>query len=178
MMLADPRAWHDLMSKLSEVVRLFLRSQIAAGAQAVQLFDSWVGQLSVDDYEAFVAPHVHKILSDLNTLGVPIIHFGTGTATLLEAMTRAGGSVIGLDWRIALDEGWQRVGHDKAVQGNLDPAVLFAPREVIHRKAKDVLDRADRRPGHIFNVRHGILQHTPVDEVARLVDFVHEQTAQ
>ena len=110
MMFAEPDAWHSLLSKLAEVVRLFLRAQVAAGAQAVQLFDSWVGQLSVDDYEVFVAPHVHKILSDISTLGVPVIHFGTGTATLLEAMTRAGGSVVGLDWRISLDEGWRPLG--------------------------------------------------------------------
>ncbi len=177
LMLSDPTTWNDLMSRLSEVVRRFLRAQVAAGAQAVQLFDSWVGQLSIDDYERLVAPHVRHILADLETCGVPVIHFGTGTAALLESMTRAGGTVIGLDWRVRLDEGWARVGHDHAVQGNLDPACFTAPRAIIQQRAKDVLQRAAGRPGHIFNLGHGIFPAAPVDEVHALVDFVHESTA-
>jgi len=178
LMFSDPDCWNDLMSKLSEVVRRFLRAQVAAGVQAVQLFDSWVGQLSRDDYDKLVAPHVSHILRDLETTGVPVIHFGTGTAALLESMTAAGGTVIGLDWRVRLDEGWARVGHDHAVQGNLDPATLTAPRPVIRQRASDVLRRAAGRPGHIFNLGHGIFPETPVDEVQALVDFVHESTAQ
>ncbi len=174
LMFSDPACWNDLMARLAEVVRRFLRAQVAAGAQAVQLFDSWVGQLSVDDYETLVAPHVRHILRDLETTGVPVIHFGTGTSALLESMTRAGGTVIGLDWRVRLDEGWARVGHDHAVQGNLDPASFTAPREVIHQRAADVLRRAGGRPGHIFNLGHGLFPEAPVDEVRALVDFVHE----
>lgn len=177
LMLSDPDCWNDLMSRLAEVVRRFLRAQVQAGAQAVQLFDSWIGQLSVDDYESSVAPHVAHILRDLETTGVPVIHFGTGTSALLESMTNAGGTVIGLDWRVRLDEGWARVGHDHAVQGNLDPAVFTAPRPVIQRRAADVLRRAAGRPGHIFNLGHGIFPEAPADEVQALVDFIHESTA-
>lgn len=174
LMLAEPDAWNALMAKLSEVVRLHLRAQVDAGVQAVQLFDSWVGQLSPLDYQTFVAPHVHGILQDLSSAGVPVIHFGTGTATLLESMTAAGGDVIGLDWRTPLDEGWKRIGYDHAVQGNLDPCVLFAPRKIIQQRARVVLDQAAGRPGHIFNLGHGVLPETPVEEVQALVDFVHE----
>ncbi len=177
LMLSEPDSWMMLMTKLSEVVRLFLRAQVAAGAQAVQLFDSWVGQLCVDDYITYVAPHVRHILADLQKTGVPVIHFGVGTGLLLEAMASAGGTVIGLDWRVRIDEGWTRVGSDKAVQGNLDPTVLLAPRSVIHDKARAVLNRVASRPGHIFNVGHGILPETPVDEVKALVDYVHEYSA-
>jgi len=176
LMLAEPQAWHALMGKLAEVVRRHLRAQVDAGVQAVQLFDSWVGQLSAVDYDEFIAPHVKMILSDLSTTGVPVIHFGTGTAMLLESMTAAGGSVIGLDWRVPLDQGWKRVGEDHAVQGNLDPTTLFAPRAVIQKRAKAVLDLAAGRPGHIFNLGHGILPETPEDEVQALVDFVHQSS--
>lgn len=176
LMLTEPEAWHALMQKLAEVVRRHLRAQVDAGAQAVQLFDSWVGQLSADDYDTFVAPHVKAILSDLETTGVPVIHFGTGTAMLLESMAAAGGTVIGLDWRVPLDAGWKRVGETKAVQGNLDPTTLFAPRDVIHKRAQAVIDRAAGRDGHIFNLGHGILPETPESEVEALVDFVHQAT--
>lgn len=176
LMLAEPKAWNALMTKLAEVVRRHLRAQVDAGAQAVQLFDSWIGQLSAADYDEFVAPHVRTILSDLQAAGVPVIHFGTGTATLLESMAAVGGSVMGLDWRIPLDQGWERVGHDRAVQGNLDPTTLFAPRDIIQKRAKIVIDQAAGRPGHIFNLGHGILPETPEDEVKALVDFVHEST--
>jgi uroporphyrinogen decarboxylase len=176
MMYAEPEAFGTLMTKLAEVVRRFLRAQVQAGAQAVQVFDSWVGQLGPDDYGRFIAPHMRTILKDLETTGVPVIHFGTGTATLLEQMTQAGGTVIGVDWRSNLGEAWARIGHDKAVQGNLDPAVLLAPREVIQQKARAVLQQAAGRQGHIFNLGHGIFPEAPVDEVAALADFVHEQS--
>ncbi len=176
LMMVEPDAWNTLMFKLAEVVRRHLRAQIDAGAQVVQLFDSWVGQVSPDDYQALVAPYVKMILDDIKTTGVPTIHFGTGTATLLKPMAAAGGNVLGLDWRINLDQGWKLVGEDRAVQGNLDPNTLFAPRSIIQERAKRVLDRAAGRPGHIFNLGHGILPTTPVDEVQALVDFVHEST--
>jgi uroporphyrinogen decarboxylase len=174
LMYSDPSAWNALMGKLAEVVRRYLRAQIQAGADCVQLFDSWVGQLSCDDYREFVMPHASHILKDVGTAGVPVIHFGTGTHALLETMRDAGGTVIGLDWRTPLAEGWARVGHDRGVQGNMDPTVLFAPLEVAKKHAKRVLDAAAGRPGHIFNLGHGILPETPVDTVKAVVDFVHE----
>jgi uroporphyrinogen decarboxylase len=171
MMYEHPAAFGKLLGKLAEVVRL--RAQVAAGADAVQLFDSWVGQLSPADYRDYIAPHVKHVLADVMTLGVPVIHFGTGTATLLEAQRDAGGTVIGLDWRTPFAEGWARVGHDKAIQGNLDPAVLFAPPELACAHAQRVLDAAAGRPGHIFNLGHGILPGTPVDTVKAVVEYVH-----
>ncbi len=176
LMLAEPEAWHRLMGKLTEVVRRFLRAQIEAGAQAVQLFDSWVGALAPDDYACSVAPHMRTLLADLETTGVPVIHFGTGNPALLEPMARAGGTVMGIDWRVRLDDAWRRVGYHKSVQGNLDPAVMIAPREVIQRKAREVLAQAAGRPGHVFNLGHGITPDVPPDEVAALVDFVHAQS--
>jgi uroporphyrinogen decarboxylase len=172
LMYAEPEAWNALMGKLAEVVRRYLRAQVAAGAQCVQLFDSWVGQLSPDDYREYVQPHVAHVLSGIE--GVPVIHFGTGTSTLLELQREAGGDVIGLDWRTPLADGWKRVGYDRAVQGNLDPTVLFAPIDVVKKHAKRVLDAAAGRPGHVFNLGHGILPETPVDTVKALVDYVHE----
>lgn len=175
LMLAEPDAWNLLMGKLTEVVRRFLRAQIEAGAQAVQVFDSWVGALGPDDYACSVAPHMRALLADLEATGVPVIHFGTGNPALLEPMARAGGTVMGVDWRVRLDDAWRRVGYHKAVQGNLDPAVMIAPREVIQRKAREVLAQAAGRPGHVFNLGHGITPDVPPDEVAALVDFVHAQ---
>ncbi|MEI7892373.1 MAG: uroporphyrinogen decarboxylase [Myxococcales bacterium] len=171
LMLSDPESWHALLGKLAEVVRRYLRAQIAAGVDAVQLFDSWVGQLSPDQYRTYVLPHTRHVLQDLEQ--VPVIHFGTGTHSLLEAMRDAGGSVIGLDWRTPLSDGWKRVGYDRAVQGNLDPAVLFAPRDVAEREVDRVLAQAGDRPGHIFNLGHGILPETPVETVQAVVDRVH-----
>jgi uroporphyrinogen decarboxylase len=173
LMYSDPSAWHELMGKLAEVTRRYLRAQIAAGAQAVQLFDSWVGALSPDDYRVFVLPHVARVLSDVQTLGAPVIHFGTNTGSLLELMREAGGTVIGIDWRTNLDEAWRRVGHGVAIQGNLDPVVLLGPRDFALRAASAVLARAARRPGHVFNLGHGILPDTPVETVQALVDHVH-----
>lgn len=175
LMYGDPDSWNALMGKLAEVVRRYLVAQIAAGADCVQLFDSWVGQLSQDDYRDYVQPHVKHVLSGLGR-DVPIIHFGTGTHALLELQREAGGDVMGLDWRTPLAEGWKRVGHDRAVQGNMDPTVLFAPLDVVKKHAKRVLDAAAGRPGHIFNLGHGILPETPVDTVKALVDFVHESS--
>src|SRR5690606_29301409 len=173
LMYAAPEAWHELMRKLSEVVRRYLRAQVEAGAQAVQLFDSWVGALGPDDYREYVMPHVAHILRDVETLGVPVIHFGTGTGSLLELQREAGGTVIGVDWRTPLDLAWKRIGYDRAVQGNLDPTVLFAPRDVALKAAATVLERAEGRPGHIFNLGHGILPETPVETVQAVIDFVH-----
>ncbi len=176
LMYSQPEAWHALMSKLAEVVRRYLRAQIVAGAETVQLFDSWVGQLSVGDYLEYVQPHVRHVLADVMTAGVPVIHFGTGTHALLEAQRDAGGHVIGLDWRTPLAEGWKRVGHDHAIQGNLDPTVLFAPRAVVEKHVARVLAAAEGRPGHVFNLGHGILPETPVDTVKAVVDYVHSAT--
>ena len=174
MMYSDPQTWHALMDKLSLVLRDYLLAQIRAGAQAVQVFDSWVGALSPQDYEEFVLPYSQFILQAAQMEGVPVIHFGTNTTTLLPLMKRAGGDVIGLDWRVPLDQGRSLLGSDVAVQGNLDPAILFAPLPEIKKRVHDILKRADGRPGHIFNLGHGILQHTPVDTVKAVVDMVHE----
>ncbi|HEY7140034.1 MAG TPA: uroporphyrinogen decarboxylase [Methylomirabilota bacterium] len=173
LMYEHPRAWQALLTLLARTTARYLNGQIAAGAEAVQLFDSWVGALGPDDYRAFVLPYTRAILQSL-TPGVPVIHFGTGTAGLLEALREAGGDVIGLDWRLELGEGWRRVGHDTAIQGNLDPAALFAPPAEIRRRAAAILAQAGGRPGHIFNLGHGVLPGTPVDHVRALVDAVHE----
>jgi uroporphyrinogen decarboxylase len=173
LMYNDAGAWHAMMARIAASLARYLNAQIAAGAQAVQLFDSWVGCLSPDDYREFVLPHTRAVIRNV-TPGVPVIHFGTGTAALLELLREAGGDVIGLDWRVRLDEGWRRVGHDVAVMGNLDPVALFADREVLLAQAKRILDQADGHPGHIFNLGHGILPETPVENVIALVEMVHE----
>jgi uroporphyrinogen decarboxylase len=174
MMYSTPEVFHTLMTRLSDVMADYLAAQIRAGAQAVQIFDSWVGALSPWDYETFVLPYSQKVLAAAKNAGVPGIHFGTNTTTLLPLMKRAGGDVIGLDWRIPLDDGWTMLGEEVAVQGNLDPAALFAPLPELRTRVQDVLRRANGRPGHIFNLGHGILQHTPVDNVKAVVDMVHE----
>lgn len=174
MMYSAPEVWRSLMDKLSTVLADYLVAQIRAGAQAVQIFDSWVGALSPQDYENFVLPYSQRVLAAAEAENIPVIHFGTNTTTLLPLMKRAGGDVIGLDWRIPLDEGWALLGDDVAVQGNLDPALLFAPLPEIKQRVHDILRRADSRPGHIFNLGHGILQHTPVENVKAVVDMVHE----
>ena len=175
LMYDDPGAWHSMMSLVSRALVKYLNAQIAAGAQAVQLFDSWVGCLSPDDYREFVLPHTQSVIRNV-TPGVPVIHFGTGTATLLELMREAGGDVIGLDWRVRLDEGWRRIGHDVAVMGNLDPVTLFAKPDVLREQAKRILDQTEGRAGHIFNLGHGILPETPVENVIALVEMVHEMS--
>src|SRR5574341_279022 len=174
MMYREPEVWHRLLDKLARVVTGYLRRQIRAGAQAVQLFDSWVGCLSPGDYAEYVLPHVRLIFEGLKREQVPMIHFGTGTAALLSLMREAGGDVIGVDWRIPLDEAWNKVGADVAVQGNLDPVALFAPLHEIERRVEDILRRAANRPGHVFNLGHGILPQTPVEHVAATVEMVHK----
>jgi len=169
--MKDPGAWHALLEKLSRITVAYLNAQIAAGAQAVQLFDTWVGCLGPADYRDFVLPHTKRVL-DAILPGTPVIHFGTGTASLLPMMREAGGAVIGLDWRLDLVQAWDGLG-DVAVQGNLDPTVLFAPRDDVRRRTLDLLRRVGGRPGHIFNLGHGILPHTPLDNVLALVDAVH-----
>lgn len=174
MMYREPEAWHRLMDKLARVVVGYLRRQIKAGAQAIQIFDSWVGCLSAGDYAEYVMPHVQLIFDGLKHEGVPMIHFGTGTTAILGAMRKAGGTVMGVDWRVPLDDAWATVGHDIAVQGNLDPVALFGPPHEIERRVEDILRRAGGRPGHIFNLGHGILPQTPVDHVAATVEMVHK----
>jgi len=178
MMYSAPEAWHALMAKLAALLGSYLGSQIRAGAQAVQLFDSWVGALSPQDYVEYVQPYSRSVLRAAEALEVPVIHFGTGTASLLPAMKDAGGSVLGLDWRVPLAEGWNMVGYEVGIQGNLDPAVLFAPLPEIKRRVKDILDQAEGRPGHIFNLGHGILPETPVENVRAVVDMVHEYSSE
>ena len=174
-MYREPAAWHDLMDRLSTMVVAYLRAQVEAGADVVQLFDTWVGGLGPADYAAFVQPHVRRIFAGLNA--VPSIHFGTGTAALLELIADAGGDVIGIDHRMSLAEAWRRVGPDRGVQGNLDAARLLAGWEATEAGARAVLDEANRRPGHIFNLGHGVLPGTDPGLLRRLVDFVHEQTS-
>ena len=177
LMYGDPEAWHSLMQRLTEATVDYVRAQIAAGAEAVQLFDSWVGCLGPDDYRTYVLPHMRTALGAIAAAGVPVIHFGTGTGALLELMRDAGGDVIGLDWRVDLGEAWRRLGPTVGVQGNLDPAALFAPADEIRRQVARILERAGGRPGHVFNLGHGVLPDTPVAHVAALIDAVHELSA-
>jgi uroporphyrinogen decarboxylase len=172
----DREAWHRLMQRLSQLITKYLNCQIAAGAEAVQLFDSWAGCLTPGDYEEFVLPYTRSVIAGI-TPGVPVINFSTGTAGLLKYIRAAGGDVIGLDWRVNLDDGWATLGHDVAVQGNFDPVALFASHKEIRRRVADVLDRAASRPGHIFNLGHGVLPETPVDHVIAMVEAVHELSA-
>jgi uroporphyrinogen decarboxylase len=173
LMYDAPDAWAKLMEKLAAVTARYLQAQIKAGAGAVQLFDSWVGALSPYDYRTRVLPYMRGIIEQLTPLGVPVILFGTGTSGILELLAAAGSDVVGVDWRINIDEAWARIGTDRAVQGNLDPVALFAPAEEIERQVRDILDRVDNRPGHIFNLGHGILPETPVENVQRVIDLVH-----
>ncbi|MGA3120625.1 MAG: uroporphyrinogen decarboxylase [Polyangiaceae bacterium] len=177
LMFGASDAWHQLMDKLTEVIRRYLRSQIAAGVDAVQLFDSWVGHLAPEDYAEYVQPHVRRVLADVEATGVPVIHFGTGTSMLLELMSDAGGTVIGVDSCTPLAEAWRRVGVRVAIQGNMDPCALLATREVALRHAQRAIDAAGGRAGHIFNLGHGILPETPVDHVRAVVDHVAMATA-
>jgi uroporphyrinogen decarboxylase len=173
LMYSDHGAWKALMEKLARAVTLYLNAQIDAGAQCVQLFDSWVGCLGTADYRRFVLPYMQQIIGALRP-GVPVINFGTGNPALLPLLAASGSAVVGIDWRVPLDEAWRTVGHDRAVQGNLDPTVLFAPLPYIRERAAEVLRQAGRRPGHIFNLGHGILPNTPVDHAIALVDYIHE----
>ncbi|TDI99882.1 MAG: uroporphyrinogen decarboxylase [Candidatus Dadabacteria bacterium] len=173
LMYKDPGAWHTMMEKLSTATASYLNNQIKAGADAVQLFDSWVGCLSRDDYKEFVLPHMKKLISEIHK-DTPVIHFGTGTGALLDLIKESGSQVIGLDWRVDLAKAWRQIGYDKAVQGNLDPVLLFSTPSEIRRRTKKIMDKAKGRPGFIFNLGHGILPKTPVDNVLALIDFVHE----
>jgi uroporphyrinogen decarboxylase len=173
-MYAAPEVWHALMEKLARTFAAYLAATVRAGADVVQLFDSWVGTLSVEDYREFVAPYSARVLGAGD---VPTIHFGTGTAHLLEEMTQAGGDVIGLDWRIPIEHGWEIVGFDRGVQGNLDPALLLGPFERTRAAAIRILEAVDGRPGHVFNLGHGVLPDTDPADLRRLVELVHERTA-
>jgi uroporphyrinogen decarboxylase len=180
LMMSEPQAWHRLMEKFSQVVGEYLLAQAEAGAQTLQLFDSWVGQLSPQDYREYVLPYSRRALEIAGQAGVPIIHFGTDTGGMLPLIKEAGGDVIGVDWRIDLAGAWRQLGPDVAVQGNLDPVALFAPWPELRRRTQAVLDsaRSTGWQGHIFNLGHGILPQTPVDNVKRLVDFIHEYTGE
>jgi uroporphyrinogen decarboxylase len=174
MMYNSPADWDALMCKLVAVTTAYSAEQVRAGADAIQIFDSWVGCLSIEDYRRYVLPHVTGMVKKLQKTGVPIIYFGTDSATLLPAMNETGADVIGLDWRIPLDEGWDRINHRAAVQGNLDPVLLFADWKELKARAEDILRRAGGRAGHIFNLGHGILPETPVENVKNLARFVQE----
>jgi len=174
LMYREPAVWHALLDRLTDTFCGYVAAKAAAGADAIQLFDSWVGALSVADYEEFVAPYSARVLAAVD---VQTIHFGTGTTHLLAAMAATGGDAIGLDWRVPLDQGWLAGGPEKAVQGNLDPAVLLGPWERVEAAALDVLARAGGRPGHVFNLGHGVLPETNPDDLGRLVELVHERTA-
>lgn len=175
-MFGHPDLWHQLMSKVTEVVIRYIRYQVEAGIQIAQLFDSWIGILSPQQYEKFVFPYSQRIFAEIADLNIPTIHFGTGSATLLELMTKAGGDLIGVDWRIPLDAAWARIGYDRGIQGNLDPTSLLAPFEVISECAGEILQMAQGRAGHVFNLGHGVLPDTNPDDLSRLVEFVHEMS--
>jgi uroporphyrinogen decarboxylase len=173
---SNPGAWRPLMERLSSLIAKYLNAQIAAGAQAVQLFDSWAGCLSPGDYERFVLPHTRATIAGL-TPGIPVIHFSTGTAGYLKSLRAAGGDIVGVDWRVNLDAAWECLGHDVGIQGNLDPAALLASPREIRRRVAEILGRAGSRPGHIFNLGHGVLPETPVENVVAMVQAVHELSA-
>ena len=174
LMYREPDVWHTLLGTLADSFSGYVRAQVEAGADVMQLFDSWAGILSPADYEEFAAPYSRRVLE---AVPAPTVHFGTGTAGLLTQMRDAGGDVIGLDWRVALDRAWTAIGSDRGVQGNLDPAVLLAPWEQVAGATRDVLRRAGGRPGHVFNLGHGVLPQTDPDTLTRLASFVHEQTS-
>ena len=176
LMYSDPGAWHALLERLARAVIRYLNGQIAAGAQAVQVFDSWVGCLGPDDYRQYVLPHTRAVIDGL-TPGVPVIHFAAGNPALLPLVREAGGTVIGVDWRIRLDDAWRTIGYDRAVQGNLEPAVLLSSIPEIRRRVREVLAQAGSRPGHIFNLGHGVLPETPVENAIAVVEAVHEFSA-
>jgi uroporphyrinogen decarboxylase len=173
LMYSDPRAWDALMARLARATAKYLNAQIAAGAQAVQLFDSWVGCLGPEDYRRYVLPHTRSVIEAIAG-SVPSIHFATGNPALLPLLREAGGTVIGVDWRIRLDDAWRVIGHDTAIQGNLDPVVLLTNPDEIRERVRDILDQAGGRPGHIFNLGHGVLPQTPVENARAVVDAVHE----
>jgi uroporphyrinogen decarboxylase len=172
-MYRDPETWCILLNKLTVAMSAYLKAQVLAGVDAVQLFDTWIGCLSPQDYHEYVLPYSRRIFKDMEDSNVPRIHFGTGTSALLEEMKEAGGDVFGVDWRIPLDVAWNRLGHDVAIQGNMDPAALLAHVDLINSRAKDILSQTKGVPGHIFNLGHGVLADTPVENAVELVKFVH-----
>jgi uroporphyrinogen decarboxylase len=175
LMFGDPESWHVLMTKITELTGKYLNAQIDAGVNTVQIFDSWAGCLGPNDYKEFVLPYTKKVIASVKGR-VPVINFSTNTGTYLHILKEAGGDVMGVDWKVNLDEAWDEIGPEYAIQGNLDPVLLFAPRDVLVSRVKAVLDRADGRAGHIFNLGHGIILGTPVDNVKAVVDTVHEYT--
>ncbi len=177
LMFSEPAVWHQLMSTLSEVILRYLHGQIAAGAQVLQLFDSWVGALAPADYAEFVLPYSQRIFDGLRPTGIPTIHFGRGTAGMLDLIAAAGSDIVSVDWQLPLDQSWERIGLEKGIQGNLDPTMLLAPYETAQAGAAKVLQQAGGRPGHIFNLGHGVMPDTDPANLARLVDFVHTQTS-
>ena len=172
-MYSQPDAWHRLCGTFAGVIADYLRAQVEAGVQALQIFDSWAGQLSRADYREFALPHSKRIFDALSDLGVPVVHFGVGTTAILPDLAEAGGHVIGVDWRLPLDEAWNVIGPERAIQGNLDPTVLLGPLERLFAGADDILRRAGSRPGHIFNLGHGVLPSTPLEHVQALARHVH-----
>jgi len=177
-MYGSPDAWHRLCEFLADIVSDYLIAQIDAGVNAVQVFDSWVGALNARDYREFILPHTRRIFEAIAPRDVPSIHFGVGTGAILAELCEAGGDVIGVDWRTPLDEAWERVGPDRAIQGNLDPTLLLGPLDRLFTATDDVLARAGGRAGHIFNLGHGILPTTPVEHVQALARYVHQKTRQ
>jgi uroporphyrinogen decarboxylase len=173
MMYGDPELWNALLTRLADIALAFLRVQVAAGVSAIQLFDSWIGALSEADYRRYVLPHSAKVLDGLLDAGVPRIHFGVGTGVLLRAMGEAGADVVGVDWRTPLDQATRIIGPDRSVQGNLDPAVLFAPWPVIEAETRRILAEGKAAPGHVFNLGHGVLPETDPEVLTRLVDLIH-----
>jgi uroporphyrinogen decarboxylase len=176
LMYRQPAAWHRLCALLADLSSEFRIAQIEAGVDAIQVFDSWVGALNASDYREFILPHSRRLFERVSAHDVPVIHFGVGTGAILQELTEAGGTVIGVDWRIPLDEAWAAIGFDRAVQGNLDPTLLLGPLDRLFAAADDVLERAGDRSGHIFNLGHGILPATPVEHVQALARYVHQQT--
>jgi uroporphyrinogen decarboxylase len=177
LMHEQPEVWASLMDTLATMTIAYLRAQLRAGAQCVQLFDSWAGTLAPLDYARHVLPATRRIVTEVGADGAPVIVFGTGTSGMLDLVAQAGSPIVGVDWRVPLDVAWRTIGHDRAVQGNLDPLTLFAPPAVVTEHVRDILTRAAGRPGHIFNLGHGILPETPVDTVRRVVELVHDLSA-
>jgi uroporphyrinogen decarboxylase len=174
LMYEEPETWKLLMEKVSTVLIDYLKMQVAAGAQALQIFDSWIGCVTPEDYREYILPYCQKVMNALKDLDVPVINFSTGTSSMLDVIAQAGGDVMSFDWRINIDQARDIIGWEKPVQGNMDPVVLFAPIPVIKKRVHDIMQRVGGKPGHIFNLGHGILQHTPVDHVKAVVDMVRE----
>jgi len=173
-MYSEPEAWRLLMHKITDVLAPYAASQVVAGAEVIQVFDSWAGALSPEDYREYALPYSHVLVQQIQTTGVPVVHFSTGTGAYVPLLHQAGADVLGLDWRVHLDEAWRRIDYQAAVQGNLDPVTLFAPLPELRRRVEDILTRAAGRPGHIFNLGHGILPETPVEHVKAVVEMVRE----